>query len=213
MPRRQAPSRSPDDPLPASFYDRDPELVALDLLGKRLIRDSDEGRVEGRIVEVEAYLASGDPACHAARGETRRNASMFGPPGRAYVYSIHARYCFNAVVQPEQSGSAILIRALEPLQGLDIMRARRGRDRLLDLTRGPARLCEAFAIDTGWDSWDLCQGNQLWIAHELPAADQIVVGRSPRIGIRTAQDLLLRFFADGNRFVSGPRHTHTRPVQ
>jgi DNA-3-methyladenine glycosylase len=192
--------------LPRSFYDRPVVDVARDLLGKLLLRETQEGRVGGRIVEAEAYLAAGDPACHSARGQTRRNAAMFGPPGHAYVYAIHSRWCLNAVTEAAGIASAVLIRAIEPLYGLPQMAARRRTDKLLDLARGPARLCEALGIDRQLDCWDLTVGKELWIAADeaFPiAADQIAV--SPRIGVTSAHDLPLRFYLPESKFVSGRR--------
>src|SRR5687768_17100174 len=128
-----------DNPLPRAFYARHPAVVARELIGKRLVRQTAEGLCGGRIVEAEAYLSSRDPACHASRGMTRRNAAMFGPPGHAYVYMIHAKWCFNTVTEDVGLGSAVLIRALEPLEGIELMHARRGVENIFDLTRGPAR--------------------------------------------------------------------------
>jgi DNA-3-methyladenine glycosylase len=153
---------------------------------------------------VEAYLSTRDPACHASRGLTERNKAMFGPAGHAYVYMIHSRWCLNAVTEPEGTPSAILIRAIEPLLGLDLMQQRRRTDIVRDLTRGPARLCEALAIDRTYDGWDLTAGRELWIAADVEADDRkFRIGRSGRIGISSAQRRLLRFFEMGNRFVSG----------
>ncbi|MDX1947898.1 MAG: DNA-3-methyladenine glycosylase [Pirellulaceae bacterium] len=194
------------NPLPRDFYARDPISVARDLLGKVVVRHSPNGIAAGRIVEVEAYLSRRDPACHAHRGMTKRNATMFGPAGHAYVYTIHTRWCLNAVTEAVGEGSAVLIRALEPLAGIDLMQARRRREKLLDLARGPGRLCQALAIDKQYDGWDLTGGTELWIAHDSDAGDiarQIV--RAPRIGISRAKGRLLRFFLAGNRFVSGRR--------
>lgn len=191
--------------LGRDFYDRDPALVARELLGKLLLRPlAGRERLIGRIVEVEAYLSSGDPACHTNRGLTRRNATMFGPPGHAYVYAIHARHCLNAVTEAAGLGSAVLIRAVEPLAGLDAMRRHRGCDGERELTRGPGRLCEAFAIDRELNGLDLTRPERLWIECDgfSVAADSL--GVSPRIGISAAQELPLRFFHRGNRFVSGP---------
>ena len=193
-------------PLPRSFYDRDSVSVAQALLGKLLLRKANEGLVVGRIVETEAYLAEHDPACHAARGRTRKNASMFGPPGHAYVYPIHARYCFNAVTEPEQVASAVLIRAIEPLTGLVLMQQRRGRDEIRALASGPAKLCEALAIDKQLDGWDLTLGEQLWIAEDdTDHPPAIRIAQSPRIGVTSGHELPLRFFVSGNPFVSGRR--------
>ncbi len=191
--------------LPREFYCRDTMAVARDMLGKRLVRRSRGGLAVGRIVEVEAYLPENDSACHAARGRTRSNEAMFGPPGRAYVYPIHSRYCFNAVTQRRGIASAILIRAVEPLAGLELMQTRRGGVATLDLARGPARLCQAFAIDRRLDHWDLTRGRRLWIDDEAPQAGPPEIGRSVRIGVTSAHDLPLRFFLVGNPHVSGPR--------
>jgi DNA-3-methyladenine glycosylase len=189
------------EPLAQSFYNRDVVLVARDLLGKQLIRVTREGVTAGRIVETEAYLAQGDSANHASRGRTRRNASMFGPPGRAYVYAIHARFCLNAVTEPEGVASAVLIRALEPSEGADLMRRRRGVEEVHNLCRGPARLCEAFAIDRTLDGWDLTRPEQLWIAEDSPVLD-CPIAQTKRIGVTSAHDLVLRFHLEGSRFVS-----------
>ncbi len=199
-------ARGCDGPLQRSFCDRRVVDVARDLLGKLLVRRTSEGLLCGRIVETEAYLADGDPACHAARGKTRKNATMFGPPGHAYVYSIHARYCFNVVTQARGVASAVLIRAVEPLLGLDQMRRRRGRDGIAELTTGPAKLCEAFQIGPALDGWDLTRGTRLWIGEpngrEPTSFD---IGQSSRIGVTSAEDLMLRFYVRDNAFVSGPK--------
>lgn len=188
--------------LPREFYDREPALVARELLGKLLIRRSPEGTCVGRIVETEAYLSADDPACHTHKGKTRRNASMFGPPGQAYVYTIHAKWCFNAVTEAEHCGSAVLVRALEPLAGIELMQLRRGTEKLLDLARGPARLCQALDITGQFDGWDLTSGKSLWLADDGYAADETITA-TPRIGISQAVDRPLRFCYAGNRFVSG----------
>lgn len=189
--------------LPQKFYDRDPVDVARELLGAVLVSCGRDGITAGRIVEVEAYLSAGDPACHAARGRTRRNASMFAAPGTSYVYAIHSRWCFNVVTQPEGTPSAVLIRAIEPVRGLALMQRRRGVDKPLDVARGPARLCAALAIDKALDGHDLTLGRKLWIESAddaAPPPEQIVA--TPRIGISTAQDLLLRFVVADSPYIS-----------
>ncbi|NLX56648.1 MAG: DNA-3-methyladenine glycosylase [Planctomycetaceae bacterium] len=199
--------------LPPAFYDRDTLRVARDLLGTLLVRQSREGLTSGRIVEVEAYLHENDPACHAARGCTRSNRAMFGPPGRAYVYPIHSRYCLNAVTRERGTASAVLIRAVEPLDGIELMRRRRQRQTqrqltLRELVRGPARLCEAFAVDRRLDHWDLTRGQRLWIGREATAGwrDE-EIGQSGRIGVTAAADLPLRFFVISSPYVSGSRRS------
>jgi len=193
-------------PLNHDFYARDPITVARELLGKRLIRETSAGVAAGRIVEAEAYLSSRDPACHASRGITRKNAAMFGPPGRGYVYMIHARWCLNVVTEQEGVPSAVLIRAIEPLEGLDLMQQRRGTEVIRDLTRGPARLCEALAIDRTYNQWDLTIGRELWIADDpTMSGTPPKVVRSARIGVTSAHRRLLRFYVADSPFVSGKR--------
>lgn len=197
-------------PLPRSFYERGAVRTARALLGMLVCRRTAEGLAVGRIVETEAYLPRDDPASHAYRGPGRRNASMFGPPGRAYVFPIHARVCFNVVTDPPGVGSAVLIRALEPLEGIELMRRRRGTARLRELARGPARLCEALAITRALDGWDLTRGQALWLAAgQPPAAGE--VRRTPRIGVTSAHDLPLRFIVAGSPYVSGPRRIAAQP--
>jgi DNA-3-methyladenine glycosylase len=201
MPRS---SQSPTAALPASFYDRDPIDVARELIGRRLVRRTDEGLAAGWIVECEAYLSCDDAACHAARGKTRRNAAMFGPPGTAYVYMIHSRWCFNVVTECEGTPSAVLVRAIEPTAGRELMTARRGVHRAHELARGPAKLCEALAIDRRFDGHDLTLGESLWIDSAELGQRTWPVAASPRIGISAATELPLRYFAADNRFVSRP---------
>lgn len=197
------------DVIPRDFFDRDVVAVARELLGKLLVRRTREGTCVGRIVETEAYLAQNDPACHGHRGPTKRNASMFGPPGFAYVYPIHSRYCLNAVTEAVGHASAVLVRAVEPVTGIELMQHRRGTDRLLDLCRGPARLCEALAVDRALDGWDLTRGERIWLANDpAPFASTLRLAKSMRIGVTSAQTAELRFFAHGSPYVSGPRYLH-----
>ncbi|HZI30208.1 MAG TPA: DNA-3-methyladenine glycosylase [Gemmatimonadaceae bacterium] len=188
-------------PLPPDFYDRATEDVARDLLGALLEHRTAEGVVRGRIVETEAYLGPHDPACHAVAGLTARTRTLHGPPGTAYVYFIYGmHWCFNAVTRELGHGSAVLVRAVEPLSGLDLMRRRRGVAGDVSLTSGPARLCDAFAITRDQDGVRLDRG-PLRILQGIDVPDEEVV-ISPRIGIRKAADWLLRFHVRGNRFVS-----------
>lgn len=178
--------------LPRSFFDRDPVTVARELLGTLLCHD-DRGRIlVGRIVETEAYLAADDPASHGYRGQTPRNAAMFGSPGHAYVYAIHRYYCLNVVTQGEGVPSAILLRAVEPLQGMDVMVPRRHTERYANLASGPGKLCQAFGIDRSLDHWDLTQRHRLWLA-EPGSETEIDIVTTPRIGVTSAQELPLRF--------------------
>jgi DNA-3-methyladenine glycosylase len=175
--------------------------LARALLGCILVRDSDEGLAAGRIVESEAYLP-GDPACHAFSGKSRRNATLFGPPHRAYVYQIYGTsYCFNLSSESDGCGAGVLVRALEPLEGLFLMQRRRGIEAARDLCRGPGRLCRALAIDRSFDGADLATNRLLWLARgRVPAR----VGSSRRIGVTRAAEHSLRFYVAGNAYVSGP---------
>ncbi len=197
-------------PLPQDFYNRDPVVVARELLGKLLVRRTRDGLCTGRIVETEAYLAEDDEACHASRGQTRRNATMFGPPGRAYVYQIHQVQCLNAVTEPAGTPSAVLIRAIEPLAGVELMSRRAGKEVLHHVARGPGLLCRALAIDQQLDGWDLTAGRRLWIAEHEAGDCEIVV--SPRIGVGAAKELPLRFYLKDHACVSGRRVPQARPI-
>ena len=194
-------------PLPRSFYKPSAEVVARRLLGHWLIRNSPVGSCGGPIVEVEAYL-SDDPACHAAVGPTGRNRVMFGAPGHAYVYFIYGcHFCINAVCRPAGVAEAVLIRAVEPLFGEDIMRSRRRVGSQLALTNGPAKLCEAMGIDFMVAASNLCDaGSALFIARN-PSLDEFRKQRGPvittaRIGITRAAALPLRFYFSQSPFVS-----------
>jgi len=191
--------------LASDFYERDTRQVAQELLGKLLVRRTREGVTAGRIVEAEAYLHERDSACHAARGRTPSNAAMFGPAGRAYVYPIHSQYCFNTVTEQRGRPCAVLIRAVEPLEGIALMQQRRGRTWLTELARGPARLCQAFAIDRQLDHWDLTRGRRLWIVDGIVDSAEWTIGNSARIGVTSAKYLPLRYYVVGSPYVSGPR--------
>jgi DNA-3-methyladenine glycosylase len=173
------------------------------LVGKFVIHDLPGGRVSGRIVETEAYPI-GDPAAHSYRGETPRNGSMFLDRGHAYVYFVYgSSYMLNVSSELRGVGGGVLLRAIEPLEGIDLMRRRRGTDRLLDLTRGPGRLAEALGIDLRQDGLDLCAPGPLRLA--TSSAGNGRLGRSVRIGLTRAADRVLRFYERGNVYVSGPK--------
>ena len=181
----------------------DTAALAHYLIGKVVVRELPEGRVSGRIVETEAYVI-GDAAGHAYRGMTARNRSLFLEPGRAYVYLAYGvAWMLNVSSEAAGIGAGVLIRALEPLEGMAIMRANRGVDRLRDLARGPGRLCAALRIDRSLDGLDLCQEGPLWLGRDDHESGEI--GESIRIGISKDADRPLRFYMRGSPFVSGPK--------
>jgi DNA-3-methyladenine glycosylase len=172
--------------LDQKFYNRPTLEVARDLLGKKLIRRIDGTALSGIIVETEAYCGTNDSACHAHRGQTLRNAVMFGPPGCAYVYFTYGmHYLLNMVTQEEGNPCAVLLRAIEPLSGLTEMRARRKRHGK-ELTNGPAKLCQALSIDKSFNGWDLTKGSQLWVEDCQTVEPQSILS-TPRIGIDYAR--------------------------
>jgi len=186
--------------LPHKFYLRPTLDVARELLGKVLVHEAAEGETAGIIVETEAYMGADDPACHSARGLTPRTEVMFGPAGHAYVYFTYGmHYCFNAVTQPRGVAEAALIRALEPLDGAELMHKRRDRSRLTDLTSGPAKLCVAMGIDKACNGLDLTRPPLYIEDREIEPGE--IVWR-PRIGIRVATEHLWRCYIKGNPFVS-----------
>jgi DNA-3-methyladenine glycosylase len=204
-------------PLERSFYSRGTEAVARALLGKLLVRRWRDEWLVGRIVETEAYLHLDDPACHASRGLKPKNAAMFGPPGYAYVYPIHAKWCFNIVTMPEGVAAAVLVRALEPVAGSESMAQYRGlpHDGLVKkLASGPSRLCQAMSIDRTHNAIDLVPQNttgtdSLWVADDGLRYSRRQVGCSPRIGVTSAEALLLRYFVVGHPSVSGLKRWHS----
>ena len=191
--------------LEQDFYRRSTLTVARELLGKRLVRVVDGQRLSGLIVEVEAYIGEDDAACHAACGRTPRNEAMYGPSGHAYVYFIYGmHHCLNVVTEETGFPAAVLIRDLEPLEGLDIMRRYRSGKPDRELTNGPAKLCQALAIEMGFNGVDLCTGEVLFIEEGQMVAQE-EVGTSPRIGIKAnelAMSVPWRFYLQGNAFVS-----------
>ena len=191
--------------LGRNFYRRSTLTVARELLGQQLVRVVDGQRLSGIIVEVEAYIGEDDAACHAACGRTPRNEAMYSQPGIAYVYFIYGmHHCLNVVTEEEGFPAAVLFRALEPLEGLEIMRRHRPGKPDSELTNGPAKLCQALAVDRSFNGVDLCTGEVLFVE-----AGRIVVPgeieTSPRVGIKAddaARSVPWRFYVKGNDFVS-----------
>ncbi len=178
--------------LSQPFYDRPTQTVAKELIGTALLRRVGEDWIGGWIVETEAYLGERDPASHSARGKTPRNASMFAAAGTLYVYSIHAKFCCNAVTEAEGRGAAVLIRAIEPVWGIERMKAARGHRDRKRLTCGPAMLCQALGIDRDDDGRRLTDDPQVGI-FQLPDIPPRRIAATKRIGISKARHRNLRF--------------------
>ncbi len=191
--------------LPRSFYLRSTLTVAKELLGKFLVRKMGRQLLIGKIVEVEAYLGKKDPASHAYRGQTKRNEMMFRQGGHLYVYFTYGmHFCANVVTRGKGIGEAVLIRAVEPVKGIEVMRKKRGcswdEADYWNVANGPAKLCEAFGIQRKQNGIDLL-GDEIFVAggEKIPKS---LIGSSTRIGIKKATDKRWRFFVEGNRFVS-----------
>ncbi len=209
--------------LPTSFFARDADLVARDLLGRVLVHETAHGRLAGRVVETEAYfgppgrnpqlaqradmparlrarlLREGDPAAHSFVGVTERNRVMYGPPARAYVYLIYGVHeCLNVTTGPSDEPQAVLLRALEPTEGVPEMARRRGRSSLRDLCSGPGKLCKALGVTRAQYGHDMTEP-PLWFEAGEPAAR---VEATPRVGVVGAEDLPLRFVEKGSPFAS-----------
>jgi DNA-3-methyladenine glycosylase len=181
----------------------DTAALARFLIGKTLVHDHPAGRMSGRIVETEAYVV-GDSAGHAYRGQTPRNRSLFLERGHAYVYFIYGCwYALNVSGETAGVGGGVLLRAVEPLEGIALMQRHRGIERTVDLARGPGRLAAALDIDRRYDGVDLCAPGALWLGSALRTVRP--VGRSIRIGISREIERKLRYFERDNAYVSGPR--------
>ncbi|MGO8846470.1 MAG: DNA-3-methyladenine glycosylase [Methylocella sp.] len=190
-------------PLARSELPIDTVSLARYLIGKVLVRELPEGVASGRIVETEAYVI-GDAAGHAYRGMTQRNRSLFLEHGHAYIYLAYgSSYMLNVSSEIPGVGAGVLIRALEPLEGIPIMRLNRGIERLRDLARGPGRLAAALRVDGRLDGLDLCREGPLWLGYGDHGPGDI--GQSIRIGISLDANRLLRFYLRDSPFVSGPR--------
>jgi DNA-3-methyladenine glycosylase len=195
-------------PLARAELPIDTAELARFLIGKLVVRELPEGVASGRIVETEAYVI-GDAAGHAYRGVTPRNRALFLERGHAYIYLAYGvSFMLNVSSEAPGTGAGVLIRALEPVEGVSIMQQNRGVERLRDLTRGPGRLAQALRIDRSLDGLDLCEEGPLWLARDdrkLGEVENKQIGESVRIGITQEAQRVLRFYLRGSPFVSGAR--------
>lgn len=184
--------------LPREFYSRTSEKVAKDILGKVLIK----GEMKGRIVEVEAYYGDEDPASHASSGRTQRNEPMYGPPGRLYVYLCYGtHYLLNITTLTEGRPGAVLIRALEPLEGLKFMKSNRGATKESELTSGPGKLTQALEIDKSYNGMDVTkEESEIRVVEGETEGEEI--GKDKRVGVRGEHEKDLRFFLKNSEFLS-----------
>ena len=186
--------------LGRGFFSRYTPEVARDLLGCLIVRETRGSRLSGRIVEAEAYRGSDDPASHSYRGATKRSAMMFGEAGRAYVYFVYGNHwCLNFTTEEEGQPGAVLIRALEPVEGVARMARSRGVDDLRSLPSGPGRLTEALSIGGSFNGEDVVTSKRLRVEGR---AGQVEAGTSARIGVSSGREMRWRFFVVGNPFVS-----------
>jgi DNA-3-methyladenine glycosylase len=193
-------------PLSRSALPVDTVELARFLVGKFIVHDSPDGRSSGRIVETEAYLAGDDAAAHSFRGPTPRTMSMYLGRGHAYVYFIYgAWFCMNVTGGLEGAGTAVLLRALEPVDGITLMHGRRPGAHPSRLAVGPGNLATAMGIDRSFDGCDLCKPGPLWLAKSGARSPRVDIGISRRIGITKDAHRLLRFYDRGSSCVSGPR--------
>ena len=199
-------------PLPRRFYARPATTLARDALGRVLVCDGPAGRVAGVIVETEAYDGERDPASHAYRGPTARNRVMYGAPGHAYVYIIYGMHvCLNLVAETPGHAAAVLVRALEPLAGLELMQRRRSGAAWERLARGPGNLGRALALTLGHNGADLTRG-PIWLSDRPRRRSAHRVATGPRIGIRRGVERPWRYWLDGHPCVSARRRAGTPPT-
>ncbi|NHV07526.1 MAG: DNA-3-methyladenine glycosylase [Thaumarchaeota archaeon] len=187
--------------LPKEFYSRKTTIVAKELLGKTIVRKLGDIRLEGKIVETEAYGGKDDPASHAYRGITERNKVMFGEPGHTYVYFTYGNHwCLNFVAHEPSKPGAVLIRAIEPTTGIEYMKKFRSVSSLENLCNGPGKLTKALKIDNKLNGLDITKEGELYVVNTEEKTFEI--GVSTRVGIRRGRNKFWRFFIKGNLFVS-----------
>lgn len=188
--------------LARGFYNRNPDVVARDLLGKVFVRNIGNKKLKGVIVETEAYLAYGDEASHNFKGKNKRNQSLYKDAGHAYVHAMRQYFLLDLVTEGEDVPSSVLIRAVEPIQGIEYMKELRGVSKIEDIANGPSKFCIAFSINRDLDGTDTIHSNSPFYVEEANVHETFVVETSGRIGISRAKDVPLRFWIKGSPFTS-----------
>lgn len=188
------------DILSYNFYNRDTLIVAKELLGKILVRKFNEQILSGRIVETEAYLGFIDLAAHSFKGKTSSNKSLFTTAGNIYIHSMHRQNCFDVVTENENTPNSVLIRALEPLEGIEFMKKQRNRISLKDLTSGPGKLCQALKIDKLLNGKSLLDKSELYITEDHFLVEEIIITK--RVGISKDKEREFRFYIKDNEYIS-----------
>lgn len=190
--------------LNRKFFARNPVEVARDMIGTYIVRRYGGDLLVGKIVETEAYLAEGDTASHGYKPKSNRTESLFGPAGYAYVTNVHRYFIMNVVTEAVNQPSAVLIRAIEPVEGIEVMKRLRGKDNLVDIGSGPGKVCIALGIDRSCDGISVTSSDSDIYFLPRSTKENLDIGSSARIGISSAQDYLFRFFLKANPHVSGP---------
>lgn len=187
--------------LDDQFYARETIIVAKELLGKVMTCQTFQGESSGIVVETEAYLGTNDPASHSFRGKTKRNEAMFGSPGRSYIYQIYGiHFCYNVTTDKNEIPAAVLIRALQPLTGLDLMKTNRKNDNIQNLCSGPAKLVQAMGIPKNFNGTSVVDGPIRFYEHDI--LGEFNIKETTRIGITLGKESLLRFYVQGNKYIS-----------
>jgi DNA-3-methyladenine glycosylase len=187
--------------LQRKFFKRDCITVSKELLGKIVVHDSKQGTVSGRITEVEAYEAYTDPSAHSYKGKTERNKSLYLEGGHLYLFKIHRYICMDIVTGEKDEPSSVLLRSLEPLEGIDIIKKNRGKQKLIELTTGPGKLVQALGIEYKYDGYDICQpDSKIYIVDDGYEVEDIV--QTTRVGISKAKDLKNRFYIKNSKYIS-----------
>lgn len=187
--------------LNRKFFKQDPSVVAKDILGKILVHETEQGILSGRITETESYEAYTDPSAHSYTGKSERNKSLYLEGGHLYLFKIHKYICMDIVTGEKGVPSSILLRSLEPLEGIEVMKENRNRQKLTELTTGPGKLVQALQVPFKCNGHDICESeSKIYIVDDGYKVEEIV--QTARVGISKAKDLLNRFYIKNNKFVS-----------